>query len=137
MSYFSTHCPPRFISIVLIVIQWKFIEIVSEKCGITARDLFNQPNFSTVLVNFIQWVDTCVDEAQQSGVSYYPGSFHITRVNLTSHTVLVAHNGFPFDFIFLVAEVKRRKLEDIFNGTILYFADTLYDAKRVSCNLHV
>ena len=32
---------------------------------------------------------------------------------ITLYTVLVAHNGFPFDFIFLVAEVKCRKLDDI------------------------
>ena len=51
---------------------------------------------------------------------------------ITLHTVLVAHNGFPFDFIFLVAEIKRRKLDEIFNSITLYFADTLYDAKRVS-----
>ena len=43
----------------------------------------------------------------------------------------VAHNGFPIDFIFLVAEVKRRKLDEIFNSITLYFANTLYDAKRV------
>ena len=33
----------------------------------------NQPNFSTVSANFIQ-VKNCVDEAQQSSVSCYPGS---------------------------------------------------------------
>ena len=120
----------------IVIIRFKFNETVSEKCGITARDLFNQPNFSTVLTNFTQWINTCVDEAQLSDVPYYPGLFHITWVNFTSHTVLVAHNGFPFDFIFLVAEVKCRELDEIFNGITLYFADTLHDAKRVSCNLH-
>ena len=80
---------------------------MSEKYGITARDLFNQPNFSTVLTTFLQWIDTCVNEAQQSGVSYYPGLLISQLFVITSHTVLVAHNGFPFDFIFLVAEVKR------------------------------
>ena len=47
-------------------------------------------------------------------------------------TVLVAHNGFGFDFLFLVAEVKRRKLDDIFSKAHLYYADTLYDSRRVS-----
>lgn len=51
---------------------------------------------------------------------------------------MVAHNGFPFDFIFLVAEVKRRKLDEIFDNIDIYFADTLYDARRVSfCVSHV
>ena len=49
------------------------VEIVSEKCGITARDLYNQPAFSTVFKNFIDWIKTCVTEAQQSGIVYYPG----------------------------------------------------------------
>ena len=39
--------------------------IVSEKCGITACDLYNQPNFSTVLKNFIKWIQECLQEAQQ------------------------------------------------------------------------
>ena len=110
---------------------------MSEKCGITSRDLFNQPNFTTVLTNFIGWINTCVNEAQQSGVSYYPGipsSCMSTIIICYSITlvVLVAHNGFPFDFVFLVAEVNRRKLDEIFNSIPLYFADTLHDAKRVS-----
>ena len=112
---------------------------MSEKCGITSRDLFNQPNFTTVLTNFIKWIDTCVNEAQQNGVSYYPGNpsscmCTVIICNYTTFIVLVAHNGFPFDFIFLVAEVNRRKLDEIFNRIPLYFADTLHDAKRVSCN---
>ena len=45
--------------------------IVSEKCGITARDLYNQPNFSTVLKNFIKWIQECLQEAQQEQ-DYYP-----------------------------------------------------------------
>lgn len=47
-------------------------------------------------------------------------------------SVLVAHNGFGFDFLFLVAEVKRRKLDDILSRANLYYADTLYDSRRVS-----
>ena len=53
--------------------------------------------------------------------------------------VLVAHNGFAFDFLFLVAEVKRRKLDEIFSRADLYYTDTLHDARRVSgthlCNM--
>ena len=47
--------------------------------------------------------------------------------------MLVAHNGFPFDFIFVVAEIKRRKLDETFRSLDIWFADTLYDARRVSC----
>ena len=60
---------------------------MSEKCGITARDLFNQPTFTTVFNNFVAWIKTCVTEAQQSGVPYYPGIFftcvYYTRYYLT------------------------------------------------------
>ena len=73
---------------------------MSEKCGITSRDLFNQPNFRTVLINFIKWIDTCVNKAKPSGISFYPGnplSFMSTVIICYSITlvVLVAHNGFP------------------------------------------
>ena len=52
---------------------------------------------------------------------------------ITRHVVLIAHNGFSFDFIFLVAEVKRRKLDEIFESIDMYFAGTLYNTRRVSC----
>ena len=47
-------------------------------------------------------------------------------------SVLLAHNGFAFDFLFLMAEVKRRKLEEILGTVEMYYADTLHDARRVS-----
>ena len=50
---------------------------------------------------------------------------------LPYHIVLLSHNGFAFDFPFIVAEVKRHKLDDNFNTLNLSFADTLYDARRV------
>lgn len=46
--------------------------------------------------------------------------------------MLVAHNGFGFDYLFLMAEIKRRNLEESFGKIDLWFADTLYDTKRVS-----
>ena len=46
------------------------VETVPEKCDITARDLFNQPKFTTVFKRFVQRIETCVTE---SGVAYYPG----------------------------------------------------------------
>lgn len=90
--------------------------IVSENCEITACDLYNQANFSTVLKNFIKWIQECLQEAQQEQ-DYYP--------------LLLSHNGFAFDFPFIVAEVKCCKLDDDFNLLNLSFADTLYDARRL------
>jgi len=45
------------------------VEIVSKKCGIIAHDLFNQPTFTTVFKNFIDWIKTCVTEAKQTEAS--------------------------------------------------------------------
>ena len=39
--------------------------------------------------------------------------------------VLLSQNGFAFDFPFIVAEVKRRNLDEEFNIPNLSFADTL------------
>ena len=50
---------------------------------------------------------------------------------LNLHTVLVAHNGFVFDFRILAAEVERRNLELQFNRADLGFADTLYELQKV------
>ena len=50
--------------------------------------------------------------------------------------MLIAHNGFSVDFPFLVAEVKRRKLDEVLAPVKLYYADTLHDTKRVNIILH-
>jgi len=54
---------------------------------------------------------------------------HIMLLNL--HAVLVAHNGFVFDFRILAAEVERRNLTVQFKRADLGFADTLYELKKV------
>ena len=46
------------------------------------------------------------------------------------HSILVACNGFPFYFIFVMAEVKCCKLDKVFNSTALYLAGMLYSDKR-------
>ena len=48
------------------------------------------------------------------------------------HTVLVACNGFPSDFISLVTKVKHHKLNEIFNITLTH---STYNVERVSCNI--
>ena len=50
--------------------------------------------------------------------------------------MLTAHNGFSFDFPFLVAEVKCRKLDEVLAPVKLYYADTLYDTKWVNLFVH-
>ena len=76
----------------------------------------------------------CVEEAHNNDL-YHPGKLPMTeniRIVTSCPLVLIAHNGFAFDFLFLMAEIKRRNLEESFNTTNLWFSDTLYDVKRVS-----
>ena len=51
---------------------------------------------------------------------------------LFSFVVLVAHNGFKFDYPILMAEIRRCNLKESFKKVDLWFADTWYDANRVS-----
>ena len=55
--------------------------------------------------------------------------------------VLVAHNGFGFDFLFLTAEMQRCWLVEAYNTVDLWFADTLCEARTVSitskCSLNL
>lgn len=46
--------------------------------------------------------------------------------------MLIAHNGFGFDYLFLKEEIKRHSLEEYFDTIDLWFADTLFDTRRVS-----
>ena len=46
--------------------------------------------------------------------------------------VLIAHNGFGFHYLFLMAEIKRHNSEPIFSTSDVWFADTLHDTRRVS-----
>lgn len=46
--------------------------------------------------------------------------------------MLIAHNGFGFDFLFLIAEIQRRQLAEAYDTVDLWFADTLCEARKVS-----
>ena len=50
------------------------------------------------------------------------------------YTVLVAHNGFQFDFPILFAEVERRQTLELsaFESSDIHFADTLHQLKKVA-----
>ena len=79
----------------------------------------------------IEWIKACLQQVQQEE-EYYPGKVPCIYFTFpTLPLVLLSHNGFAFDFPFIVAEVKRRKLDEEFNIPNLSFADTLYDVRRV------
>ena len=69
-------------------------------------------------------------------LSWYAYTPQFTNLfHFVNPLVLVAHNGFAFDFLFLMAEIKRHNLEESFDTAKLYFADTLFDARRVSSDV--
>jgi len=57
-----------------------------------------------------------------------------TVFNLQFFTVLVAHNGFCFDFPILLAEVERRPRQltvSVFEDNNIHFSDTLQLLRKV------
>ena len=90
-------------------------KVVQSKCGITAQMLLAEPPFRHVLEEFLAWISSTLQEVEQwQELKYFP--------------VLVAHNGFVFDFLILLSELHRRNIP--FNRLVslnLHFADTLYD----------
>ena len=79
--------------------------------------LVTEPPFRHVLEELLAWISSTVQEVEQhQHLRYFP--------------VLVAHNGFVFDFL-LLSELHRRTIP--FNRLIslnLHFVDTLYDYKK-------
>ena len=73
------------------------VKAVQSKCGTSARMLVTEPPFRHVFEEFLQWIYgiiRIVDKAYElQDVKYYP--------------VLVAHNGFNFDFLILLSELHR------------------------------
>jgi len=63
---------------------------------------------------------------------YYIVIFFSCFYLLCCCTVLVAHNGFNFDYRILAAEIERQKLTAQFIKADLGFADTLYELRKVS-----
>ena len=74
------------------------MKVVEKKCGITSQMLFGAPRFGHVLEELLDWISTTVKEVEE---------YH----NIPHYPVLVAHNGFTFDFRILLAELHRRKYQ--------------------------
>ena len=88
---------------------------VQSKCGITAQMLVAKPPFRHVLEELLAWISSAVQEVEQwQELKYFP--------------VLVAHNGFVFDFLLLLSELHGRKIRLV--SLNLHFVDTFYDCKK-------
>ena len=72
-------------------------KVVQSKCGITAQMLVIEPPFLHVLEELLLWISSTVQQVEQcQQLKYFP--------------VLVAHNGFVFDFLILLSELHRRSI---------------------------
>ena len=92
---------------------------VQSKCGITAQMLVTEPPFRHVLEELLAWISSTIQEVKQwQQLKYFP--------------VLVAHNGFVFDFLILLSELNRRAIPfNRLHSLNLHFADTFYDCKKL------
>eukprot|EP00731_Ephydatia_muelleri_P000697 Em0001g697a len=109
----STHCKmasPKFSQ--LVNTDHPITKEASEVTGISNEMLKQKEPFKVVFTHFLMWIDTTVAEVfKTTGVAHIP--------------VLVAHNGFCFDFRILFAEMQRHKMScDIIRQ--IHFADTLH-----------
>ena len=105
-------------------------------CGVTENMLEGTREFSYVFSDFLSWVNKCaIEVGKVYNKLFYPGLYvsvcFLTLFDCSFVTVLVAHNGFNFDYRILAAEVERRKLEAQFLKADLGFADTLYELRKV------
>ncbi len=103
---------------------------------------------SAVFPCFIDWlISTTKQVSDKTSTPHYPGkdfpqvhSILHNRANNTYHlitTVLVAHNGFSFDFPMLLAEVERcpeNLSTSVFEHANVHFSDTLPLLRQV-CRL--
>lgn len=100
---------------------------------------------SVVLPIFLDWlITTTTDISTACGTPYYPGLTSLYTFEYIvhfSHLVLVAHNGFSFDFPILLAEVERRPEvlnTSTFEAYRIHFTDTLPLLRQVPNNcVHV
>ncbi len=93
---------------------------------------------SVVLPIFLDWlITTTSDVSSATGTLHYPGltGFIQCSVIVSLSIVLVAHNGFSFDFPILLAEVERRP--EVLNVSLfgthrIHFTDTLPLLRQVA-----
>ncbi len=101
--------------------------------GISQAMLRNEQPLSLVLLQFLQWVTSVTAEVSDAtSTSHFPGIaidlfsnvFDLLHFNI--HVVLVAHNGFSFDFPILLSEVESRDIPlSIFENHNVHFSDPL------------
>ena len=114
---------------------------MSKKTGINAALLRNQPPLTQVFQEFLNWIHQIIQQLEEErGLnSYHPGTQFIqcivTKFELYSWTfaVIVAHNGYKFDFPLLLAEINW--CSGLSTGSLVsskwHFSDTLVYLRKV------
>ena len=97
------------------------VKAVQDKCGISAWMSLTEPPFLHVFEELLSWISGTIKTVDKiyelQDVKYYP--------------VLVAYNGFVFDFLILLSELHRRNIPFNRLASInLHFVDTFYDCKK-------
>ena len=124
------------------------VHTVRELTGITEALLRDKKLFSVIFSEFLDWISTTTKEVSEaSNAPHTPGT-HTCKctciqyiiaatVQLTNNffSVLVAHNGYQYDFPILLAEIERSDKPELTNWLIthnIWFADTLHYLKQVN-----
>jgi len=94
--------------------------VSKRKVGLSTAMLKRQPPFAAALEGLLSWIGDSVNEMDEwQSVNHYP--------------LLVAHNGFVFDFMLVLSELERRDMScSGFRALNVHFADTLYDCRLLS-----
>ena len=110
--------------------------------GIDSMLLLGEQPLSVVWKRFLEWVSGVISKVTEAtGSSHCPGKLYVYNNNNLSTcflVVLLAHNGFGFDYPILLSELERRP--DKVSTTLLeekniHFSDTLPVLKKVSTTL--
>ncbi len=103
--------------------------------------LRSEQPLSVVMPTFLEWLARNLAHiTETTKTPYHPGilnSFVQARTDaILFILVLVAHNGFSFDFPILLAEVERRVELNVANfvSSNVHFSDTLHMLKKVLHN---
>lgn len=107
--------------------------IVTKITGITQTMLRTEKPLSVVLPLFLEWLVSAVTHVSDAtSTVHYPGmlySFPLLTITITYTVtiVLVAHNGFSFDFPILMSEVETRDNISLalFTSNSIHFSDSL------------
>ncbi len=107
--------------------------IVTKLTGISQTTLRSERPLSVVLPQFLEWLNSAVAHVSDATCTvHYPGMYYIQPlftyiVTYSVTVVLVAHNGFAFDFPFVMAEVENRDnlSMSLFTSNSIHFSDSL------------